>query len=45
MAPSKDKVSKEALDIVEEYKKQFIDGDIKVPSTDDEYKEYEASLK
>jgi basic membrane protein A len=45
IAPSKHNVSKEALDKVEEYKKQIIDGDIKVPSTDEEYKEYEASLK
>ncbi|MEW8975522.1 MAG: BMP family ABC transporter substrate-binding protein, partial [Exiguobacterium sp.] len=38
-------VSQEALYKVEEYNNQILDGDFKVPSTDDEYKEYEASLK
>ncbi len=39
------KVNPEILTKVEDYKKKIINGEIKVPSTPDEYKTYEASLK
>ncbi|MGG2064868.1 BMP family lipoprotein [Bacillus sp. S14(2024)] len=39
------KVNPEILTKVEEYKKKIINGEIKVPSTPEEYKTYEASLK
>ncbi len=44
IAPSQDNIEKDVLTKVEDYKKQIIDGKITVPGTDDEYKEYEASL-
>ncbi|MDR4983602.1 BMP family ABC transporter substrate-binding protein [Bacillus cereus] len=39
------KVNPEILTKVEEFEKKITDGEIKVPATDKEYKEYEASLK
>ena len=44
IAPSKDNISEDILTKVDEYKKKMMDGEIKVPATDDEYKAYEASL-
>jgi basic membrane protein A len=45
IAPTTDNVSKEALAKVDEYKQKILNGEIKVPGTEKEYKEYEASLK
>ena len=39
------KVNPEILTKVEELEKKITAGEIKVPATDKEYKEYEASLK
>lgn len=44
IAPSTDNVSKEALDLVEEYKQKILDGEIEVPATDEEYSAFEAAL-
>lgn len=43
IAPTKENVSDEALQAVEEYKQKIIDGEIKVPSNDEEYKQYLSS--
>lgn len=45
IAPTQDNVSKEALAKVDEFKKQILNGTIKVPATEQEYKTYEASLQ
>lgn len=41
----KDNIAKDVLTKVDDFKKQIIDGDIKVPKTDDEYKQYLSTLK
>ncbi len=38
------KANPEILTKIEEFEKKITAGEIKVPATDDEYKEYEASL-
>ena len=45
IAPSQDNVSKDALKAVDEYKQKILDGDITVPQTDKEFKEFEKTLK
>nr|WP_290443565.1 BMP family ABC transporter substrate-binding protein [Sporolactobacillus kofuensis] len=45
IAPTTENVSKKALDAVNTYKKKIVDGSIKVPTTDKEYKAYLANLK
>lgn len=45
IAPTTDNVAKDALAKVDEFKKQILDGTIKVPATEQEYKTYEASLQ
>lgn len=45
IAPSQDNVSKDALKAVDEYKQKILDGDITVPQTDKEFKEFEKRLK
>ncbi|WNB90340.1 BMP family ABC transporter substrate-binding protein [Bacillus sp. NEB1478] len=45
IAPTTENVSKDALAKVDEYKKKIIDGEVKVPKTDDEFKEFQANLK
>jgi basic membrane protein A len=45
IAGTKDNVSKDALAKVDEFKKKIISGEVKVPKTDDEYKEFLANLK
>ncbi|BBO00147.1 BMP family lipoprotein [Sporolactobacillus terrae] len=45
IAPTTENVSKKALDEVNQYKSKIIDGSIKVPTTDKEFKEYAATLK
>lgn len=45
IAETTENVSKEALAKVEEFKKQILEGNLKVPATEAEYKTYEASLK
>ncbi|MFD3445526.1 BMP family protein [Microbacteriaceae bacterium 4G12] len=44
IAPTTDNVSKDALAKVDEYKKKILNGEVKVPATEDEYKKYEATL-
>lgn len=45
IAPTKDNVSQEAQAKVEEFTKKILNGEIKVPATEAEYKAYEASVK
>lgn len=45
IAPTTDNVSEKALNAVKDYKKKIINGDIKVPATDAEYKTFESGLK
>lgn len=45
IAPTKDNVSQDAQTKVEEYTKKILNGEIKVPATEEEYKAYEAALK
>ncbi|WP_416826817.1 BMP family lipoprotein [Ectobacillus polymachus] len=45
IAPTQDNVSKAALAKVDEFKKQILNGTIKIPATEQDYKTYEASLQ
>ncbi len=45
IAPTMDNVTDESKTAVEEYKQKILDGEIKVPATDDAYKEFEKTLK
>jgi len=44
IAPTQDNIAQDVLDQVEEWKEKIINGEINVPTTRDEYKEFEASL-
>jgi basic membrane protein A and related proteins len=44
IAETQENVSEEALQKVEEYKEQIQSGELEVPSTDEEYEEFESSL-
>ncbi|GMB08397.1 nucleoside-binding protein [Thermolongibacillus altinsuensis] len=45
IAPSTDNLSQDVLKAVEEWKQKIINGEVKVPKTREEYKEFEATLK
>jgi basic membrane protein A and related proteins len=45
IAPTQDNVKPEVLKAVDEWKEKIIKGEVKVPKTRDEYKEFEATLK
>ncbi|TYR82778.1 BMP family ABC transporter substrate-binding protein [Priestia megaterium] len=45
IAPTMDNVSEESKQAVEDYKQKILDGEITVPATDDEYKEFEKTIK
>ncbi|WP_027408747.1 BMP family protein [Anoxybacteroides tepidamans] len=45
IAPTQDNIKPEVLKAVNEWKQKIIDGKVKVPTTRDEYKQFEASLK
>ncbi|MBB3906105.1 BMP family lipoprotein [Anoxybacteroides rupiense] len=45
IAPTQDNIKPEVLKAVDEWKQKIINGEVKVPSTRDEYKKFEASLK
>jgi len=44
IAETRDNVSSEALDAVEEYEAMILNGEIEVPQTDEEYEEFEGNL-
>ncbi|MCE7793615.1 BMP family protein [Salipaludibacillus sp. CUR1] len=44
IAETRDNVSDEAIEAVEEYQQMIIDGEIEVPQTDEEYEEFEGEL-
>lgn len=44
IAETRDNVSDEAIEAVEEYEAMILNGEIEVPQTDDEYEEFESSL-
>lgn len=44
IAPTTDNVDEETLKLVDEYKQKILDGEITVPQTDDEYKDFESKL-
>ncbi|MBA2870866.1 basic membrane protein A [Anoxybacillus calidus] len=45
IAPTQDNIKPEVLKAVDEWKEKIIKGEVKVPKTRDEYKEFEATLK
>jgi len=45
IAPTKDNLTEDTLKAVDEYQQKILKGEIKVPATDDEYKEFESTLK
>lgn len=44
IAPTKDNVSEEALNMVKEYKEKIVNGDVKVPQTDEEFKTFKNEM-
>lgn len=44
IAPTQDNISEDVLKAVDEWKQKIINGEVKVPTTRDEYKEFEASM-
>ncbi|WLD95212.1 BMP family protein [Alkalihalobacillus sp. AL-G] len=44
IAPTKDNVSEEALNTVDEYKEKIINGDVTVPKTDEEFETFKSEM-
>ncbi|ANB59276.1 BMP family lipoprotein [Anoxybacteroides amylolyticum] len=45
IAPTQDNIKPDILKVVDEWKQKIIKGEVKVPTTRDEYKQFEANLK